>query len=143
MTKPALSHHSIPSYSLFALYCFSGISTYIHRLVCHVLVFCLENRAYAIAVFVSPFSLFAIVGGRDDGVAKQITVIGVKVLGNDGAGYITGILRGMDYVVYQRAITGRNSVINLSLGGIGASMATDRAVQNAFNSGIFVVGTCV
>jgi hypothetical protein len=36
--------------------------------------------------------------------------------------------------------TGRKSIISMSLGGAGMSRAMDTAIQNAFNSGVLVVG---
>lgn len=61
-------------------------------------------------------------------------IMGVKVLGADGSGTITGIVNGINYAVAQGA-----DVINMSLGGPGASAALQDAVTNAVNAGVVVV----
>jgi hypothetical protein len=45
--------------------------------------------------------------------------------------------------VSQSQITGRKSIISMSLGGPGTSSAMDQAVYNAAQEGVLVVGTFV
>lgn len=51
-----------------------------------------------------------------------------------------GILRAIDFVTRQVKITGRKSIISMSLGGPGLSLLMDIVIENAFDAGIFVVG---
>jgi serine protease len=76
------------------------------------------------------------VGGSSYGVAKNVNVVGVRVLGCTGSGSNSGVISGINWVANNA--TGA-SVANMSLGG-GASTATDNAVNNAVARGItFVV----
>ncbi|PIK61083.1 proprotein convertase subtilisin/kexin type 9 [Apostichopus japonicus] len=74
------------------------------------------------------------VGGSTYGVAKSVTLYGVRVLGCFGSGSNSGITAGMDYV------GGRSGkrVASMSLGG-GASITTDNAVANLYNDGVPVI----
>ncbi|KAG5639868.1 hypothetical protein DXG03_002741, partial [Asterophora parasitica] len=67
------------------------------------------------------------VGGSQYGVAKAVSIIAVKVLGDDGSGAITGIIDGLQWVSSAAAASGRPSIATLSLGG-GASTPLDNAV---------------
>lgn len=76
------------------------------------------------------------VGGNSYGVAKNVNVVGVRVLGCNGSGSNSGVIAGINWVKNNAS---GPSVANMSLGG-GASQATDDAVNNAVASGIsFVV----
>jgi serine protease len=76
------------------------------------------------------------VGGNSYGVAKNVNVVGVRVLGCNGSGSNSGVIAGINWVKNNAS---GPSVANMSLGG-GASQATDDAVNNAVSSGIsFVV----
>lgn len=66
------------------------------------------------------------------GVAKQASVIPVRVLGCSGSGSNAGVIAGVDWVASQPR---RPAVANMSLGG-GDSPALDQAVTNAINRGI-------
>lgn len=68
------------------------------------------------------------------GIAKNATVIGVKVLSNLGAGSTAGVVSGMDWVAEQ----GPGSVASMSLGG-GACSAMDAAVESMVAAGVTVV----
>jgi len=75
------------------------------------------------------------VGGTTYGVAKNVTLHAVRVLGCTGSGSISGVIAGVDFV------TGDHNgiaVANMSLGG-GASSALDTAVNNSVASGVFYV----
>ena len=71
-------------------------------------------------------------GGSTFGVAKKATLIPVRVLDCAGAGSITGIVAGIDWVIANKRPT---SVANMSLEA-GASAALDTAVRNMINAGI-------
>ncbi|KAF9896745.1 hypothetical protein BX616_006835, partial [Lobosporangium transversale] len=73
------------------------------------------------------------IGGGSYGVAKRVTLVGVKVLDARGSGSFSGIIAGMDWVA-QRA-RGTKAVVNMSLGG-GKSQSVDSALTRLFNAGI-------
>ncbi|BBN83830.1 alkaline serine protease [Pseudoalteromonas sp. A25] len=76
------------------------------------------------------------IGGSTYGVAKNVNVVGVRVLSCSGSGSNSGVIAGINWVKNNAS---GPSVANMSLGG-GASQATDDAVNNAVASGIsFVV----
>ncbi|MBA2293031.1 MAG: S8 family serine peptidase [Gemmatimonadales bacterium] len=75
------------------------------------------------------------VGGTTWGVAKQVALIGVRVLGCDGRGYTSGVIAGIEWVT-TNAI--KPAVANMSLGG-GVSTSLDQAVQASINSGVTYV----
>ncbi|GAA1397707.1 S8 family serine peptidase [Luteococcus peritonei] len=77
-----------------------------------------------------------IVAGTRFGVAKQATVVPVKVLDCEGGGYVSDTVAAMDWVVANH--TGGPAVLNLSLDG-DRSAAIDAAVQRALNDGVTVV----
>jgi hypothetical protein len=74
-------------------------------------------------------------GGTTYGVAKQTTLVPVRVLGCDGSGSNSGVIAGMDWVADNAS---GPSVANMSLGG-GVSTATDAAVDRMVASGVTVV----
>ncbi|KAG0256714.1 hypothetical protein BG011_004350 [Mortierella polycephala] len=73
------------------------------------------------------------IGGTKYGVAKKVTIVGVKVLDRNGSGATSGVVAGMDWVA-DRAVAGK-SVINMSLGG-GKSQAIDDAAARLFAKNI-------
>lgn len=76
------------------------------------------------------------IGGSAYGVAKNVNVVGVRVLGCSGSGSNSGVINGINWVKNNAS---GPSVANMSLGG-GASQATDDAVNSAVAAGItFVV----
>lgn len=77
------------------------------------------------------------VGGTQYGIAKNVTVHAVKVLGDAGIGSGSSTIAGIDWVIANPE-AGRPAVINMSLGG-GASTATDAAVARAVAADITVV----
>ena len=74
------------------------------------------------------------VGGTTYGVAKQATLVAVRVLGCGGSGATSGVIAGVDWVTGDHQ-AGQPAVANMSLGG-GASSALDTAVQNSINDGV-------
>ena len=74
------------------------------------------------------------VGGTTYGVAKQIKLIPVKVLGDDGRGSNTAVIAGIDWAIGNHVFD-KPAVGNMSLGG-GFSTAVNDAVRRAINDGI-------
>jgi len=74
------------------------------------------------------------VGGSTWGVAKSVTLVGVRVLDCDGSGSWSGVIAGVDWVTANHA-AGAPAVANMSLGG-GASSAVDTAVRNSIADGV-------
>lgn len=80
----------------------------------------------------------SIAAGTRYGIAKAANVIGVKVMSDDGAGSLFGILSGFDYVLEQAAASGRPSVLSCSLGTAGANVLMDNAADNVVQAGVFM-----
>ncbi len=74
------------------------------------------------------------VGGAEYGVAKDATLVSVRVLDCGGSGYWSWIIAGIDYVTANHQ-PGEPAVANLSLGG-SASAAVDTAVKNSIADGV-------
>ncbi len=66
------------------------------------------------------------------GVAAGATVVPVRVLSNNGSGYMSWVIAGVDYVA---ANASPGDVANMSLGG-GISISLDTAVSNAASTGV-------
>jgi len=83
----------------------------------------------------------SILGGKTFGVAKNVTLIAVKVLGGDfdQNGSVSSVIRGIEYVIQQRLNnTDRPAIANLSL-GTSFSHSLNDAVDRAVNAGIVFV----
>jgi serine protease len=79
------------------------------------------------------------VGGTTYGVAKNVTLVGVKVLSDEGFGTISAILDGFNYVYQTKKENPQNRmIINLSLGGF-PSRALDRTIEAITKDGILVI----
>lgn len=74
--------------------------------------------------------------GTTVGVAREATVIGVKVLNKYGSGSTTSVIRGIDWALGQQ--NGKAAVLSLSLGS-HKNAAMDEAVKGAANKGMIVV----
>jgi subtilisin family serine protease len=75
------------------------------------------------------------VGGATYGVAKGVSLVGVRVLGCDGSGATSGVVAGIDWALGDHRAKGGAAVANMSLGG-GADTATDAAVNRAIAGGV-------
>ncbi len=73
-------------------------------------------------------------GGSTYGVAKQVSLVAVRVLNCSGSGTTAGVIAGIDWVTANHA-AGAPAVANMSLGG-GASTALDTAVRNSIADGV-------
>ena len=74
------------------------------------------------------------VGGSTYGVAKNVTLVAVRVLDSSGNGTNSGVISGVDFVTSDH-LSGQPAVANMSLGG-GISSALDTAVTNSINDGV-------
>jgi aqualysin 1 len=74
------------------------------------------------------------VGGATYGVAKNVTLVPVRVIGCGGTGTISGVIAGIDWVTSDHA-AGAPAVANVSLSS-GASSALDRAVTKSIRDGV-------
>jgi subtilisin family serine protease len=74
------------------------------------------------------------VGGSTYGVAKNVTLVAVRVLDCSGSGTNSGVIAGVDWVTSNH-VAGTPAVANMSLGG-GVSTALDTAVNNSINDGV-------
>ena len=74
------------------------------------------------------------VGGSTYGVAKNVTLVAVRVLDSTGNGTNSGVIGGVDFVTSDHQ-AGQPAVANMSLGG-GISSALDTAVTNSINDGV-------
>ncbi|NUT37094.1 MAG: S8 family peptidase [Hamadaea sp.] len=74
------------------------------------------------------------VGGTSYGVAKGVTLVGVRVIGCNGSGTYAGVIAGVDWVTADHA-AGARAVANMSLAGpYDAGLNT--AVERAINDGV-------
>jgi len=76
------------------------------------------------------------VAGANYGVAPAASLVSVRVLDCAGAGSVSGVIAGIDWVIADH-VSGP-AVINMSLGA-GKSASLESAVDRAFNDGITVV----
>ena len=74
------------------------------------------------------------IGAATYGVAKSVSLHGVRVLSCAGLGLNSDVIAGVDWVTANHI---NPAVANMSLGG-GKSSALDQAVTNLYNSGVFL-----
>jgi len=74
------------------------------------------------------------IGAATYGVAKGVSLHGVRVLSCAGLGLTSDVIAGVDWVSANHV---NPAVANMSLGG-GKSAALDQAVHNLWNSGVFL-----
>jgi len=75
------------------------------------------------------------VGGSTYGVAKNVSLVPVRILGCDGSGASSNVIAGLDWILKNGK---KPAVVNMSLGG-DASASLDSAVENLFNNGYVMV----
>ncbi|WP_326558270.1 S8 family peptidase [Micromonospora sp. NBC_01796] len=74
------------------------------------------------------------VGGTAYGVAKGVTLVGVRVLDNGGSGSYAGVIAGIDWVTGDHD-PGERAVANMSLGG-GFDQGVNDAVTRSIADGV-------
>jgi subtilisin family serine protease len=72
------------------------------------------------------------VGGATYGIAKNVQLVGVRVLDCGGSGTWSGVIAGIDWVTANHVAP---AVANMSLGG-SANTSVDNAVRNMIASGV-------
>ncbi len=72
------------------------------------------------------------IGSKTFGVAKNVNLIGVRVLDCDGSGTNAGVIAGVDWVTANHK---KPAVANMSLGG-GVSQALEDAIANSIKAGV-------
>ena len=78
----------------------------------------------------------ATTGGATYGVAREVALVTVRVLGCDGSGAISGVVAGVDWVTANHRAP---AVANMSLGAmdwLGFAVSLDLAVQNSIAAGV-------
>lgn len=75
------------------------------------------------------------VGGSTYGVAKNVNLVPIRILGCDGSGASSNVIAGLDWILKNGK---KPAVVNMSLGG-DASTSLDSAVENLFNNGYVMV----
>jgi subtilisin family serine protease len=75
------------------------------------------------------------IGGEKYGVAKEVSLVSVKILDDNGSGTWSGVIAGMDWVLRHR---GEFSVANMSIGG-GRNTSVNAAVKKLVDEGVTVV----
>ncbi|WP_433395309.1 S8 family peptidase [Streptomyces sp. CA-146814] len=78
------------------------------------------------------------VGGGTSGVAKDTSLVSVRVLNCQGRGTWAGIIAGFDWVAKDAAAGSTPAVLNASLGG-ARSRAVDAAVEAVADAGVVPV----
>jgi minor extracellular protease Epr len=82
-----------------------------------------------------------IIGARNNiigtvGIAPEADLFAVKVLGQDGTGYLSDLVAGIDW-----SINNRMHIINMSLGTSSSSSTLQRIVDAAYNQNILIVAS--
>ncbi len=85
-------------------------------------------------VFGSGTHMAGTIGSKTYGVAKEVSLVGVKVLADDGTGTTEDILEGLDWIAKNAH---RPAVANISFAG-SRDPAFDEAVQGVLDKGVFV-----
>ena len=78
------------------------------------------------------------IGGSTYGIAKQVDLVGVKVLTSQGSGSYAGVIKGIEWAWKDSKTRSGKSVANMSLGG-GFSRAINDAVAAAIKNGLIMV----
>jgi subtilisin family serine protease len=73
------------------------------------------------------------IGGTTYGVAKNVTIVPVRVLDCEGGGYTSDVVAGVDWVTANHA-TG--AVANMSLGSDTTDAVLDAAIQRSIDAGV-------
>jgi subtilisin family serine protease len=77
------------------------------------------------------------IGGTSYGVARNVSLVPVRVLDCAGSGSFSGVIAGIDWVIADHQ-AGQPAVANLSLGG-GLSAAVNDAIARLIADGVVVV----
>ncbi|MFE2757245.1 S8 family peptidase [Actinosynnema sp. NPDC059335] len=75
------------------------------------------------------------VGGRTTGVAKDVTLVSVRVLNCQGSGTYSQIIAGIDWATRDAAASGRKAVALMTLGG-GLNQAFNDAITRSIQADV-------
>ena len=75
------------------------------------------------------------VAGTTYGVAKNVNLVPIRILGCDGSGASSNVIAGLDWILKNGK---KPAVVNMSLGG-ATSSSLDSAVENLYNNGYVMV----
>lgn len=78
------------------------------------------------------------IGGKTYGIARNATLVAVKVLNCEGSGSYDSVMSGIEFVARDAKKRGTASVLNMSLGG-PKDPALDEVVRAAVKEGVVVV----
>ena len=79
------------------------------------------------------------IGSKTYGIAKEVSLFGIKVLDCDGSGTDASVAAGIDLALKHHKQRGKPAVLNMSLGGEGQSAPIAKSILAAYNNGITVV----
>jgi subtilase family protein/peptidase inhibitor I9 len=79
-----------------------------------------------------------VIGGTNYGVAKSARLVPVRVLDCNGAGTLSSVLAGLDWIMQDHAASPGPAVVNMSLGGEPSS-ALDAEVASLIGAGMTTV----
>ncbi|MGM1058595.1 S8 family peptidase [Saccharothrix sp. Mg75] len=75
------------------------------------------------------------VGGETTGVAKDVTLVSVRVLNCQGSGTYSQIIAGVDWLTQDAAASGQRAVALMTLGG-GTNLPLNNAITNSINANV-------
>jgi subtilisin family serine protease len=73
------------------------------------------------------------------GIAPDVRLWALKVLGSDGSGSSESVVKALDWIIAKKSASGGNWVANLSLGASRPSTAEREAFARAINAGLLIV----
>jgi subtilisin family serine protease len=79
------------------------------------------------------------VGGNTYGVAKNVELVGVRVLGCDGHGYYSWMIAAIDWITARHEAGLGPSVVNMSLGGSVSSSLNNAIAQSSAKGVVYAV----
>ncbi|KAK2145037.1 hypothetical protein LSH36_707g01121 [Paralvinella palmiformis] len=79
-----------------------------------------------------------IIGSQTYGVAKEVSLIAVKVLDKNGLSAWNIVIDGLVWVLEQHQ-PGDNAIVSMSLGAVGTNSGVEDIVEQLYQSGVIVV----
>lgn len=81
------------------------------------------------------------IGGATFGVAKEVSLVSVRVLNSSGSGMLSGVISGADWVTAQKVARKMPfpTVANMSLGSSGVVTSLNAAIRNSIAKGVTYV----
>lgn len=79
------------------------------------------------------------IGGNVFGVAKQVEMVAVKVLADDGTARFSDVIAGLEYVYLEQVNATQRAVVNLSLGTSRVAAMLNAAVEQLVQANVPVI----